>query len=57
MGAPGTVADLVDHWVKRGRLPDHLRTAPKLGGTSRPVEGALTPHLDSRGLISALAAT
>ena len=42
MGAPGTVAGLVDHWVKRGRLPDHLRTAPKPGGTSRPVEGALT---------------
>jgi VanZ family protein len=31
VGAPGTVAGLIDHWVEHGRLPDHMRLAPRTG--------------------------
>ena len=27
-----TIAGLIDRWAEDGRLPDHLRLVPKLGG-------------------------
>ena len=32
-GVAGTVPPLIDLWVEEGRLPNHMRTVPKPGGT------------------------